>query len=145
MGETSMRYYFHILTDQERLRDPDGEEFSSLAVARTEATQCARDLIAERLRCGRAAPSQWCIHVAQEDDTIVHTVPFAPLLLGEDDHGGQHEFGRKSHGELFASAIATSNQARTTHAQITRHLTELKYNLRMLTALSKAFSRHERK
>jgi hypothetical protein len=88
MGETSMRYYFHILTDQERLRDPDGEDFSSLAVARTEATQCARDLIAERLRCGRAAPSRWCIHVAQEDDTIVHTVPFAPLLLGEEDHGG---------------------------------------------------------
>jgi len=83
--------------------------------------------------------------LAQEDDTIVHTVPFAPLLLGEEDHAEQREFGRKSHGELFASAIATSNQARTTHAQITRHLTELKYNLRMLAALSKAFSRHERK
>src|SRR5215471_12003609 len=124
MVETSMRYYFHILTDKERLRDPDGAEFSSLAVARAEATQCARDLIAERLRCGRAAPSRWCIHVAQEDDTIVHTVPFAPLLLGEEDHGGQHEFGRKSHGELFASAVATSNQARTIYVQNDTDLTE---------------------
>ena len=52
-----MRYYFHIMKDQERLRDPDGAEFASLVCAREEATQCARDLIAEELRCGRAVPA----------------------------------------------------------------------------------------
>jgi hypothetical protein len=77
-----MRYYLHVLRERERLRDYDGEEFSSLASAREEAIQSARDLIAEELRCGRVAPSQWRIQVALEDETIVETVPFAPLLLG---------------------------------------------------------------
>jgi len=50
-----MRYYFHIMKDRERLRDPDGEEFASLACAREEATQCARGTQS----CLRAASTEW--------------------------------------------------------------------------------------
>ena len=58
-----MRYYFHILNERERIRDHDGEEFESLASATDEATQSARDLIAEELRCGRGCP----VRVAYSD------------------------------------------------------------------------------
>ena len=79
-----MHYYFHILTDHERIRDPDVEEFSSLDSARAEAIQSARDLIAEKLRCGRAVPSRWRIQIALEDETIVETVQFTSLLLSHE-------------------------------------------------------------
>ena len=45
-----MRYFIHIVTDLERLVDPDGAEFPDLATARAEARQSARDLMAEDLR-----------------------------------------------------------------------------------------------
>jgi hypothetical protein len=137
-----MRYYFHILKDRERLRDPDGEEFPSPAGAREEATQCARDLIAEELRCGRAAPFGWRIQIAQEDETILETVPFAPILRGEKVQCFQprpRSVG-KHHEELIARALAISDKARTTHAEITRHILVLRDNLQSLAELTRAFA-----
>jgi len=140
-----MRYYFHILNGRERLRDPDGDEFPSLASARAEATQCARDLIAEELRCGRAVPSQWGIQIADEDETIVDTLPFAALLLGETIQVPvQHRrVTREEHRELIVRAIATSDRARTSHAEITCHLINLRDNLRTLAKLNRAFTRFQ--
>jgi len=140
-----MRYYFHILKGRECLRDPDGEEFPSLAAARVEATQCARDLIAEELRCGRAVPSQWGIQIAHEDETIVDTVPFAPLLMSETIQAlrRHRRFTREEHRELIVRAIATSDRARSSHAEITRHLVDLRDSLRTLAELNKAFTRHQ--
>jgi hypothetical protein len=141
-----MRYYFHIMKDQERLRDPDGEEFASLACAREEAAQCARDLIAEELRCGRAVPAQWRIQIAHDDETILDTVSFASILNGEEIQRSRlrPRFISKHHHELMARALATSNRARTSHAEITRHLTGLRDNLRSLAELNRAFARHQR-
>src|SRR5262245_43534600 len=140
-GYEGMRYYFHILKDRERLRDHDGEEFESLALARQEATQSARDLIAEELRCGRAAPSQWRIQIALEDETIVETVPFAALLLG--DHGSSRGDGRatrRNAQELLAQANATFDRARSTTAEIRQHLEELRSGIATL----KAFTQYRR-
>lgn len=81
-----MRFYFHILTDRGRLRDPDGEEFPTLAEACEEETQSARDLIAEELRCGRTIPSLWSIQITQEVDTLLQTVPFVRFLIHNDVH-----------------------------------------------------------
>src|SRR5215510_201088 len=139
-----MRYYFHILKDRERIRDHDGEEFESLSSATDEATQSARDLIAEELRCGRIAPSQWRIQIALEDETIVETVPFAPLLLG--DHSSSH--GRRvsvrSAQELFAQANATFARARGTTAEIRQHLEELRNGVATLGRLHKTFTQYRR-
>ena|SRR5215510_3201188 len=140
-----MRYYFHILKDRERIRDHDGEEFESLSSATDEATQSARDLIAEELRCGRVAPSEWRIQIALEDDTIVETVPFAPLLLG--DYGSSRrrvESSHRSAQDLLAQANATFARARTTTAEIRQHLDELRSGIATLGRLHKAFTQYRR-
>jgi hypothetical protein len=132
-----MHYYFHIVTDAERHRDPDGEECSSLDLARAEATQSARDLIAEELRCGREVPSQWRIQIALEDEAIVETVAFTSLL---PDHKGSPPRPRM-HGELFARAEATFTRAQNTTAEIRSQLTELRDNLERLGQFDKAFTK----
>src|SRR5262249_9599555 len=136
-----MRYYFHIIKNRERLRDPDGEEFPSLDCAE-EATQCARELIAEELRCGRAVPAQWRIQIARSDETILDTVPFAPILWGEEiqEYRPRSRFTSKHHHELLTRALATADRARASHAEIT-HLIE---GLRTLAELNPAFTRHQR-
>jgi len=138
-----MHYYFHILTDAERHRDPDGEECSSLDLAREEATQSARDLIAEELRCGREVPSQWRIQIALEDEAIVETVAFTSLLL---DHKGspprrRPQVSGRMHRELFARAEAAFSRAQSTTAEIWSQLTELRDNLERLGQFDKAFTR----
>ena len=139
-----MRYYFHILTDRERLRDHDGEHFSSLEAAREEATQSARELIADELRRGRAAPSRWRIQIAQSDDTIVDTVRFAPLLMGDGDYPRRPRVTQKIDPEFIAHAKATFAYARTTNAEIRNHLIELRDNLQTLAQLNRAFTKHHR-
>ena len=136
-----MRYYFHILKDRERIRDHDGEEFESLASATDEATQSARDLIAEELRCGRVAPSEWRIQIALEDDTILAMVPFAPLLLGSNRRRAE---SHRSAQELLAQANATFARARTTTVEIRQHLEELRSGIATLGRLHKAFTQHRR-
>jgi hypothetical protein len=135
-----VRYYFHILTDRERLRDPDGEEFASLTSVREQAKQNARDLIAEELRCGCAAPSAWRIHIALEDDTIVETVPFTALLLGHEERCAI----QTSHQEQFSHAMATFAKAQNANAEITHHIVQLRANLNTLAELNKRFTQHLR-
>src|SRR5262245_59637702 len=113
-----MRYYFHILTDRERLRDPDGEEFPTSAEASEEATQSVRDLIAEELRCGRAVPSLWSIQITQEDDTVLQTVPFVRLLINDDVH--QLHFRRSHDPDVIARPRATRLRAHAMTAEIIR-------------------------
>ena len=59
-----MRYFIHIITNKERLVDPDGSEFADLEAARAEVSQSARDLMAEELRGGRSVPFGWQVQVA---------------------------------------------------------------------------------
>jgi len=65
-----MHRYLHIVTDIERLVDPDGQCFDTLASAVEEARQCARDLMAEELRQGRPLPLNWRVQVADETRRI---------------------------------------------------------------------------
>jgi hypothetical protein len=138
-----MRYYFHILTDRQRLRDPDGEEFPTLEAAREEATQSARDLIAEELRHGRTAPSRWRIQIAHKDDTIVDTLPFAALLMGGGDYA-QPPVTKMIDPEFISSTKATFAYARTANAEIRNRLIELRDNLQTLAQLNRAFTKHHR-
>jgi hypothetical protein len=136
-----MHYYFHILTDAERHRDPDGEECSSLDLAREEATQSARDLIAEELRCGREVPSQWRIQIALEDEAIVETVAFTSLLLDHKGSPPRSQVSGRMHGELFARAEAAFTRAQNTTVEIWSQLTELKDNLERLGRFDRAFTK----
>jgi hypothetical protein len=82
-----MRYFIPIVTDQERLVDPNGGLFADLDSARAEASQSARHRMAEELRCGRPVPFACRAQVADDDGNILPTLPFALLVFNE---GGSH-------------------------------------------------------
>src|SRR5262245_66037084 len=92
-----MHYFLHIVTDNERIVDPDGAEFLSLEAARLEASQSARDLMASELIAGRTVPFGWRVQIADKDETIVLTIPFATLVFGSGDP--HREVGRASGSE----------------------------------------------
>jgi Domain of unknown function (DUF6894) len=77
------RFFLHIITDLERVPDPDGQEFPALKAARMEASQCARDLMAEELRHGRSIPLGWRMQIAHADGSIADTIKFADLVFLE--------------------------------------------------------------
>jgi hypothetical protein len=77
-----MHRYLHIVTDTERIVDPEGQEFDDLPSAIGEARQCARDLMAEELRRGRPLPLGWRVQVADGAGTIHAAFKFAEIVFG---------------------------------------------------------------
>ena len=77
-----MRYYLHMVTDAELIRDPEGAEFPDLEAAVTEAVQSGRDLIAEELRQGRPVPLNWRLLISTADDTVLRSMPFTAVAHG---------------------------------------------------------------
>jgi len=137
-----MRYFIHIITDQERLADFDGGEFRDLACAREEASQSARDLMAEELRCGRPVPFTWRVQVADEGGKILLTLSFARLVFGEVLAAQLSKIGHptspEAHLALIERAKATFARARSTNAEIKDGLTELRDQLRRLAQFNSA-------
>jgi hypothetical protein len=135
-----MRYFIHIITDKERLVDPDGGEFAGLEAARAEASQSARDLMAEELRCGRPVPFTWKAQVADGDGNVLLTLPFARLVFSEVIAGQFSRTARptspEAHLALIERAKATFARARTTNAEIKDGLAELRNQLRRLAQYS---------
>src|SRR5262245_51709857 len=131
-----MRYFIHVVTDQERLIDPDGEEFTDLASARAEATQSARDLMAEELRCGRPVPFAWRAHVADAEGNVVLSLPFAQLVFAEAIWAELPRVGRptppEAHLALIERAKVTFTRARRTNNEIRNGLIELRDQLNQL-------------
>jgi len=140
-----MRYFIHIVTDAERLIDPGGAEFLDLESARTEACQSARDLMAEELRGGRPVPLGWRIQVADEDGSILFTLPFARLVFTDDVADAVIRSSRRLEPEydlmLIERAMATFARARQSHAEIRTGLTELRNQVRQLAQLRSALGR----
>jgi len=137
-----MRYFIHIVTDQERVVDPDGGEFLDLGSARAEACQCARDLMAEELRSGRPVPFAWRVQVAGEDGTVHFTVPFAHLVFTGSVADAVTNASRRMTPAydllLVERAKATFARARQSNAEIRTGLVELRNHLRQLTRLRNA-------
>jgi hypothetical protein len=137
-----MRYFIHIVTDQERIVDPDGGEFTDLASAREEASQSARDLMAEELRKGRPVPFTWLVQVADDGGNVLLTLPFARLVFNEVIAAELIKIGRpttpEAHLALIERAKATFARARTTNAEIKDGLTELRKQVRRLAQYSNA-------
>jgi hypothetical protein len=46
------KYFFHVRNGDELMEDPEGMELPNVVAARVEATQAARDIVAERIRFG---------------------------------------------------------------------------------------------
>lgn len=137
-----MRYFIHIVTDQERIVDPDGGEFADLASARDEASQSARDLMAEELRKGRPVPFTWLAQVADDEGNVLLTLPFARLVFNEVIAAQLIRMSRpttpEAHLALIERARATFARARTTNAEIKNSLTELRNQVRRLAQYSNA-------
>jgi len=103
-----MRYYLHLVTDKRFIRDLEGAEFAGLAEAEAEAMQSARDLMCDHLRRGRAIPSDWRMLVAAEDDTILTTIPFFAVALG--DNAPPPRPTKKVSGERAHGLLADTDQ-----------------------------------
>jgi hypothetical protein len=137
-----MRYFIHIVTDTERLIDPDGGEFADLASARAEASQSARDLMAEELQCGRPVPFSWRAQVADDDGNVLLTVSFARLVFSGAVAVQMSRSSRptspEAHLALIERAKATFARARRTNGEIREQLTELRHQLQRLGLYSSA-------
>jgi hypothetical protein len=135
-----MRYFIHIVTDTERLIDHDGGEFTDLASARTEATQSARDLMAEELLCGRPVPLGWNAQVADDEGNVLLTLPFTRLVFNGTIAQKQLELSRptspEGHLAVIERAKASFARARSTNAEIKDGIIELRIQLRRLTQYS---------
>ena len=137
-----MRYFIHIVTDKERLVDPDGGEFADLETARAEASQSARDLMAEELRCGRPVPFDWKAQLADGDGKVVLTLSFARLVFSEliatQLSRPVRPTSPEAHLALIERAKATFARAKSTNSDIRESLTELRNQLRRLAQFSSA-------
>jgi hypothetical protein len=137
-----MRDFVHIITHKERIIDADGGEFKDLATARAEASQSARDLMAEELRCGRPVPFAWKAQVADDEGNVRLTLPFAQLVFSEvsEAHLSSmcHPISPEAHRALIERAKITFARARNANAEIKDGLTELRNQLRRLAQYSSA-------
>lgn len=136
-----MHYFIHIVTDHERIVDPEGADFPDFASARAEAMQSARDLMAAELRDGRPVPFGWRVQVADEDGTVVLTLPFSRLVFSEEvAHLVRINRPRSSEVDLLLieRAKATFARARKSHADIRNGLNELTSQVRQLARYATA-------
>jgi hypothetical protein len=71
------RYFLHIVRDDTRIEDPEGEEQPNLAGAKESAAESAFDLTIENMRrTGRV--SEVTIEIADEAGNILARVSFPP-------------------------------------------------------------------
>src|SRR5262245_14076886 len=80
-----MHLYLHVVTDSERIIDPDGQEFATLDAARHEACQSARELVASELLAGRPLPFAWHIQISDTEGAVRASVDFSALLFEGKD------------------------------------------------------------
>jgi hypothetical protein len=74
------RYYFNIRSRDAYESDVEGEVFDSVAGARREAVESARDLIAELARMGRGSDGMQ-IEISDKRGELLAVVPFSDALL----------------------------------------------------------------
>ncbi len=131
-----MHTYFHILTDIERVVDPDGQQFDSLAAATAEARQCARDLMAEELRQGRPLPLSWRVQIADHEGAIEATLSFREIALGQMVPWARTEGLSVLDPDLVHRAKAIFFKAGTAQAALNDGLRMLSENVRVLSKLT---------
>src|SRR3954467_13300554 len=78
---TMPRFYLDLLNGSAVLEDPDGQEFTDLDAARSEAVATARDLVAHGLLRNQDL-SDRCVLIRDDAGETVARVPFRSALLG---------------------------------------------------------------
>jgi hypothetical protein len=128
-----MHCFIHIVTDEQRIVDPEGEEFADLEAARLGASQSARDLMANELVAGRPVPFGWRVQVADLDGTVLLTIPFASLAFGQTVGMEGWKFPRVAGPEVLGRARATMLKAHHANGDVLRSIGELWSHLRTLS------------
>jgi len=128
-----MHYFIHIMTDSERIQDPEGQEFADLEAARAEASQSARDLMAGELTAGRPVPFGWQAQIADRDGAVVMTIAFAALVFG-DDHPRQ--FRAVTEGNAVERAKAITAKAMRINRELGHGLGQLWSQVRTLARIN---------
>lgn len=73
------RFYFHLRSGEELLRDDEGQDFPDCSAARQEAELAARELLAEAIKDGKGrVPDAFVI--ADEQGREIDTVLLAAAL-----------------------------------------------------------------
>ena len=138
MGQTGMHGFLHIVTDTERVVDPDGQQFESLRSAVGEARQCACDLMAEELRQGRPLPLNWRVQVVDDEGCVLATLNFGEIIFG-----GQTPTkilsGPAVDPDLVERAKAIFFKAQRTQSELRNGLLLLCDNVRVLSKLTGSF------
>jgi PAS domain-containing protein len=80
-GRSMPRFYLDVLHGREVHKDPEGEEFANLDVARAEAVASARYLIAHGILSNEDL-SDRCFLIRDENEDVLATVPFRGTLPG---------------------------------------------------------------
>lgn len=83
--------------------------------------------------------------MAQKDGTIIETVPFAPLLMGEVQQAPVRPIGPQIEARPIEHVENAIVVARSANAEIRQNLSELWQGLQTLAQLNKAFSDYRSK
>jgi hypothetical protein len=134
--DTNVRLYFHILTDIERLVDPDGQECVDVEATRVEAWQDARTVLANELLAGRAAPLGWRVQIADDDGSILDTISFAQLAF--DATRPPNAQTTPSTRKLIQETRTIVATARRHHLDVLTSIAEAQSHLRTLAGLHAA-------
>ncbi|SMF57974.1 hypothetical protein SAMN02982989_0664 [Xaviernesmea oryzae] len=73
------KYYFHVRKDGVVEQDPEGAEFATIDQAHAEATQAAREIVAEMIVAGAVVDGHTFV-IANEDGAVVSEIPFKSVL-----------------------------------------------------------------
>jgi hypothetical protein len=74
------RFFFNLRSAEEMIVDSEGHTFRSIGLAKKEALQAARDLIADSIKAGRIVDRARVFEVSNASGEVVLTVPFADAI-----------------------------------------------------------------
>jgi hypothetical protein len=131
--------FMHILTDIERVLDPDGQDCADLETAKAEAGQSARLLMAQELQAGRPPPVSWRIQIADAEDTILATVNFSAIAFGRDE--AHTPVASLSAREVIREVRDTIREGRERRTGVRATIAQTHQHLRTLARLNEALAR----
>jgi len=137
--EDNLRFFIHILTDIERIIDPEGQECADLETARAEACRSGRELMAQELLAGRPPPVAWRVQIADAEGTILDTISFSALAFGNVTLGTPLASGNTR--QLIDDVRDTIRRGRNRRAGIRASIAEAQDQLRTLARLNDALAR----
>jgi hypothetical protein len=139
VARPNLLVFLHILTDNERIRDPEGQECADLETAWAEADRSARELMAQQLQAGAPPPLAWRIQIADAEDKILATVSFSAIAFGRDEV--LTPLASLPNREIIHQVRGTIREGRERRAGIRASIAEAHQHLRTLARLNEALAR----